>query len=588
MALSRQDLVPYGVNIGGWFCLEDWFYSAETGPSAGHCVKTPEPGYDAEKCRVKTEDYVADVQKIFKLSPEEARALPRPRFGCESDLINLLLEAGLSHDRIVKLFWQHRRTYVMPVDFARIRAMGIRRVRLPLTWCISYDTPYTIKGKSWQGKDTSTNVLPGSGIVEDPFTNDPAFDPKGINAPSDKWLSIPIAAVEAVLETAASYGVEVLIDLHAFPGGSSAGTFNGIWPWNPRFWSAHREENFRTIICRMLDWMESLRSSNPRAFRGLHGFTPMNEPAHLRGLHDAWGCSTYDLRGAKGWSADASASDVLGVLAISVGEFRRRPGLAANGKRLVMNIIETSWPQCFGAADKNSFGASLKEGMEGVYEDIGSWWRGLTTPSERQQWAVLDIHNYISWNPAVGGFVDIKDHGEFSGRINDLSLPFFRSLRDRLGLPKPELLATAEYSGSTDQDTFNSITSGVGRKPTAFPGFKWWMARDAFLAAQHLAAREASIDMWFWTYHIRKNVNYQGEWSLQHILSPWPRLTTILSCPFQISNCRALGGEALRCIYHGAYMGLLMLFATVQAPLSSLWLQRCGLRFHFRNSGGLH
>lgn len=29
--------------------------------------------------------------------------------------------------------------------------------------------------------------------------------------------------------------------------------------------------------------------------------------------------------------------------------------------------------------------------------------------------------------------------------------------------------------------------------------------------------------MWFWTYHIRNNVNYQGEWSLQHILTPWPR-----------------------------------------------------------------
>lgn len=45
----------------------------------------------------------------------------RPYFGCESDLINVLLRSGLGEQRILELFWQHRRSYVSPVDFARIR-----------------------------------------------------------------------------------------------------------------------------------------------------------------------------------------------------------------------------------------------------------------------------------------------------------------------------------------------------------------------------------------------------------------------------------------------------------------------------------
>ncbi|CAE7908155.1 unnamed protein product [Symbiodinium sp. KB8] len=101
--------------------------------------------------------------------------------------------------------------------------------------------------------------------------------------PSDKWICTPISAVEQILETAADFGIEVLLDVHAFPGGSSAGTFNGVWPLNPRFWSAYAKDNFKTIVGRLLDWMDSLSLANRKAFAGLYGLSPMNEPAHLRG-----------------------------------------------------------------------------------------------------------------------------------------------------------------------------------------------------------------------------------------------------------------------------------------------------------------
>ena len=87
--------------------------------------------------------------------------------------------------------------------------------------------------------------------MEDPFQNDPAFDSTGLQMPSDKWICTPISAVEQILETAADFGIEVLLDVHAFPGGSSAGTFNGVWPLNPRFWSAYAKDNFKTIATRL-------------------------------------------------------------------------------------------------------------------------------------------------------------------------------------------------------------------------------------------------------------------------------------------------------------------------------------------------
>lgn len=78
--------------------------------------------------------------------------------------------------------------------------MGLRKIRLPLTWCINYDHPYTIKGKSFAGEDQEVTVGMEASLVDDPFENDPAFDPKGMRMPCDKWASIPIKAVEYVLE----------------------------------------------------------------------------------------------------------------------------------------------------------------------------------------------------------------------------------------------------------------------------------------------------------------------------------------------------------------------------------------------------
>eukprot|EP00931_Biecheleriopsis_adriatica_P055068 TRINITY_DN32483_c0_g1_i1.p1 TRINITY_DN32483_c0_g1~~TRINITY_DN32483_c0_g1_i1.p1 ORF type:complete len:586 (+),score=127.90 TRINITY_DN32483_c0_g1_i1:44-1801(+) len=579
-----DQLRPYGVNLGGWFCLEDWFYSLSSGPHAGHCVATPNPDYDEASCRLSTEGFVGDVRTIFPgLTGEEQRQLVRSSFGCETDLVNLLLQSGLTETRILELFAQHRRRYVMPLDFARLRALGVRRARLPVTWCISYDTPYLIRGRDQDGNDTSATVTPGPGIVEDPFTNDAAFDSKTLGHATDKWVVIPVEALEEVLETAADHGIEVLLDVHAFPGGSSAGTFNGVWPHNPCFWSAHHEENFKTIVCKLLDWMESLRSKRPKAFRSLYGLSPMNEPAHLRGLFDPKGAGVkvpYEAAYSGGnWASKVSTETMLSTLALSVSLFRERPLLIGAEMKLVMNIIETAFNGTFGGEeDAGAFAASQRGETDAVASKIGSWWKSVTSKEERTTWAILDIHNYIAWNPDVVKFRSMASMEEHSKLIEEMSLPFFRKLRERLGMPKPDRLACSEFSASTDQDTFLSVTSGVGRRPPSFPHFNWQEVRDNFLRLQNETARRADIDMWFWTYHIRYNVNYQGEWSLQHILSPWPRLRrSLASSPLALQTMLGAGG----CLLHAVKVASCLALACLKAPVRGLWLQALGLRFHF-------
>ena len=222
MAWESSELIPDGVNVGGWFCLEDWFYSQATKATTGnpnqigHLVATANLEYEAATFQLNRDTLVGHVGSIFSLSPKEKAELLRPYFGCESDLINLLLQSGFQESRILDLFWQHRQGYLCPIDFARIRSLGIRKIRLPLTWCINYDKPYRIKGKTFEGQDQEVIIGTHAALVNDPFENDPSFNPKGMRCPCDKWASIPINVVEHVLEAISGSRVSGDFKFHEF------------------------------------------------------------------------------------------------------------------------------------------------------------------------------------------------------------------------------------------------------------------------------------------------------------------------------------------------------------------------------------
>ena len=79
--------------------------------------------------------------------------------------------------------------------------------------------------------------------------------------------------------------------MHTYPGGTSIGTFSGVWPRWARFWTHGdvpatdngAKDVGRDILKNFVSWLEHLSTEDPLAFKILRALSPMNEPAHLAG-----------------------------------------------------------------------------------------------------------------------------------------------------------------------------------------------------------------------------------------------------------------------------------------------------------------
>ena len=109
-------------------------------------------------------------------------------------------------------------------ELAEIAALGIKYVRLPITWCFNWrDMPLTIYG-------TSGNVtLPphlGEVLVADPFHGSKCGEAG--DRPC-QWLAIPESRVTDVLARAAALGLEVSTPpprIRTLPDGAPAAAFS--------------------------------------------------------------------------------------------------------------------------------------------------------------------------------------------------------------------------------------------------------------------------------------------------------------------------------------------------------------------------
>jgi hypothetical protein len=476
--------LPTGVNLGGLFVLEDWFFSSQ---QLGHFVSTP--------CTY--EDTGIASSQIFAQSTD----VPEFTWTSETNLIQQLQQRGYGDTQVAALFQSHRAGYLrdrtnqvddLNATFARLAELGIRNVRLPVTWAITYpDRSYTIdpgRGRAKVTVPATTDVV----LIQDPFY------------PELKWASIPVADILRVLQAASRHGVKILIDVHAFPGGSSDGTYNGIWPLQPSFWNTGDgddgplyQQNFRTIVGNLIAWAESLYSLPDRSYAdGLGGLTAMNEPAHLMGIPAArcsdgsWGISSYE--------------DVLATLALAVEDFRGS-SLPGRGVKLYMNVIETMFPTSM-TSDQ-------------IYAALGDWWRGVTSDGERHAWAVLDIHHYFAWDPSCNNcltdFVedDVVVQAGFD-EMRSCSAAWYLTIRQNLGLDADDLFATTEFSAGANSDTWQSCASGVAQPASPRNHAAY---RNAVLEYQVEDAQQAGIDAFFWTWTIPYNANYQNEWALEDI-----------------------------------------------------------------------
>ena len=434
--------VPNGVNIGGWLVLEDWFYGMDgSAYNSSFHVSTP-----------RVQGPVGFSQNIDPLS--------RPfLFTSETDIITKL-------DTPVASLQVHRNHYFdVAAELAAIASHGIKYVRLPITWCFNWrDTPLTING-------ASTVTLPphmGEVLVDDPFLGTAC----GVGGNQTcRWLAIPEWRVTDVLVRANALGLKVLLDLHAFPGGSSDGTYNGVWPLKPSFWTPQADANFASIVGGLIRWMEELADRNASAFSGLYGLTPMNEP---------------------GLNMPGGTAPRLDTLAISLQLFRAS-NLPKAGKRLLMNMIQISKAAA------------------------ASWWLSHTTEAEREQWAVIDLHHYIAW-PGVHWCSDgSRSIDELRQEVDATPDTWQWSARTSLGLTNSSaLVAMSEFSGSTHEDTTKSCSPNnlaFGDAAKAMDVVRYFVAKQVQTSAS------TNVIDFFWKWHFPFNSNFRTEWSLKHILA---------------------------------------------------------------------
>ncbi len=135
--------MPEGVNIGSWLSLEDYFFAGQSAVE----VATPD-----------------DATAAVCLPPLHTGASTGPTWHAETDLLqNLAAETTLGH--AIRVFHAHRTSFLdFEEDLAVLKQLGIRSIRVPISWCLTDDDPATI-----DPKDTDIKSLEARFTCQDPF-----------------------------------------------------------------------------------------------------------------------------------------------------------------------------------------------------------------------------------------------------------------------------------------------------------------------------------------------------------------------------------------------------------------------------------
>mmetsp|Transcript_19662 Transcript_19662/g.34853 ORF Transcript_19662/g.34853 Transcript_19662/m.34853 type:complete len:593 (-) Transcript_19662:30-1808(-) len=280
-----------GVNLGGWFVLEDWFFSGAYGRNVMSLVSTGQ-GVCFPPALTSTDE-------------------PWPSEGILAQRLLKKHGAGFAADA----FKAHRDDYVHEEDLKEMQQMGITSVRLPLSWAAFADALAPLH-EVYSQHDPVTDTV----IVPDPYYKDVA-----------SFATIPRAKIEVFLRQAAGAGLKVLLDLHSMPGGAQDGTYNGVWPLPPMFWNATSQLGQRKIPLteaglwisdKLIKWLEGL---DPAAQAGVGGVCFMNEPGHMNAFKKF-----------------ANETHILNWLAATSDLFRRSV-LPSRNIHLYVNMMETAF-----------------------------------------------------------------------------------------------------------------------------------------------------------------------------------------------------------------------------------------------------
>lgn len=428
--------IPIGTNLGGWLCLEDWFFSG----NEGRFVSTTDP----------------KGQGVCLPPLLQGGKEPWPSEGM---LVQRLVKQH-GKELAAQVFEAHRNSFVSAGDLEVLADLGIKIVRIPVVWSLFADALAPLAEYGKHNPQNETVVVP------DPFYYQNA-----------SLVTIPRQLLENLLAHGNQLGLKFLLDLHAFPGGSSDGTYNGIWPLKPVFWKENIQVGDKKtslqkagmmIYEKAIEWMESLEGD---AFQALEGISPMNEPGHLAGFQSpTW----------------ATPDQILGWLSKSIQIFKDSE-LPLKGKRLYMQIIETAFPD-------NSF-----------WDVVPDWWNEQTSPMDRDSWAVLDMHWYTAWGTKGGVLPDraAVACNEPVQKILEVLRPGIEGFAKQFAEKISGQKACTEFSASTNADALLACQDVAVTMP--------------WLQAQVNAMMEQRIAPFFWSFKMPYGTIFESGWSLRKI-----------------------------------------------------------------------
>jgi len=434
-----QQQYATNVNFGGWLTVEDWMFAGPLG-----------------------EEVSQGSGKGVCLPPVVQGPLDEP-YPSEGIFVQRLIE---QHDKeyAIKVFEQHRQTFITNTDLDDCVSLGIKTVRVPFMWMAFADALKPIDDV-YGGFDPDSD----SAIVPDPYY------PKEVS-----YVTIPRNFLAEFLRNCSSRGLKVILDLHAYPSGAAEGTYNGILPLKSVFWwknskigntSVKLRDAGTWIVEKFIRWVEGL---DAKTRLGVQGISIMNEPGNQL-MHE------LDSKLMLDWLANA-------------GDLFRNSYLPSRGVKFYVNLIQGS--------------------IQNFFEVTPHWWVTTFSETERNLWAVFDMHNYLAWRvDCKGHHADVNEDGyscsapiEFiEAKIRNCLEPFFQQLTDDY----PGLKSSGEFSLGTDSVVGYSCTEPAVLK--------------VFMAQQVDLCRKYNFEPFFWNWKMPYSPKFEPGWSYQSYVGLAPK-----------------------------------------------------------------
>ncbi|CAE7198738.1 exgA [Symbiodinium microadriaticum] len=426
-----------GVSLGGWLCLEDWFFSMGKGRlvSSAH-----EQG----------QGYALPPRIPLMNSPWTSEGL------LTRQLIN---EHGQAY--AIQAISEYRTHFVTPEDLQEIASAGLRKVRLPITWAAFADALGPLDQAVYASHNADLDII----TVPDPFYKDNA-----------SLVTIPRKLLTDFLHEARAHGLSVILDVHAYPGGASHGTYNGVWPLKCAFWTEKSRIGSTSltqiglwIVDKLVHWIENM---DLEAQGTIAGVTLMNEPGHM----NRWKQFAPD-QAILSWLGEASARFLSSRLPV--------------GLKLYVSLVETAFQDFGGLAVP--------------------WYQQAFTLEERRTRVVADVHYYMAWNhgncdgrsDGLGAYSCGADPATYAGVLNSCAAGFARSSYFRWA-SQGGLVSVSEFSVGT-ADAIDVAC----KEPTLL----WTM-----LTEQLAAFRKYYFESVIWTWKMPYAPDFEPGWSLQWLL----------------------------------------------------------------------